>query len=661
MDLQKIKVTDKKREVFLNMNIDSIETLLTHYPFRYEFNEMKPFIKWQIDDNVCFEAIIVSAPRVNRYAYKKSVTYLKVMYDEEEIELVMFNRPWTKGLLVGKTISVFGKYQKDHKVVVTNYNTNPIASQLGINPIYHVKEGMRQADIKKYMQRALDIVEVNDFIPSFYRDKYHLISENEAFNQIHFPKSKEDLKQAIRTLKYLEILRFQLIMNYENHLDIKSKQPKNIDLKQVNHLIDSLPFKLTDGQQSTIDEILKDLNSDKLMYRLVQGDVGCGKTLVALVALFANSCANYQSALMAPTEILAKQHYETIKDLLKGYDLNIALLCSSLDKKQKTKVLEGLSNGDVDIVIGTHALIQEQVSFKKLGLVVADEQHRFGVEQRKALLNKGEEVDFLLMSATPIPRTLAVSMFSDMSLSIIKDLPKGRQKIKTKVITENSLRSIQTKMLETISQGIKVYIVCPSIEKSDNFKVRDVLSIYENLSKAFVGKCKVGLLHGKMDALEKEQVMNDFINDKFQILVSTTVIEVGVDVKNADWMIIYDAHRFGLNQLHQLRGRVGRHLNQGYCYLLTDNKDEETLERLYFLENCSDGFEIASKDLQLRGPGDLLGTRQSGATSFILADFVNDQNILDVALKDAKEILDNIDMYPRILKYLQNKNYSYID
>ncbi|MEF9967962.1 MAG: ATP-dependent DNA helicase RecG, partial [Longicatena sp.] len=487
-------------------------------------------------------------------------------------------------------------------------------------------------------------------IPDEYLRKYRLIPRKTALYYIHNPKQSEDIKQSLRHLKYEEFLKFQVVMQAmkEKEKNVVQGAQKHFSVEEVMELKKAISFSLTNDQQSVIDEILVDLKSDKVMYRMLQGDVGCGKTLVAAFGLYASVLAHSQAAFMAPTEILAKQHYQNLVTLFKDFDIKVEVLYASLKASEKKAILERLKHNEIDILIGTHALFQEDVSFYNLGMVVADEQHRFGVGQRRRLLEKGDKVDFLLMSATPIPRTLAISLYGDMDVSTIQELPKGRLDVTTTLIKSKSMSPILEQVLTLIDEGNQCYVVCPAIDKNEDFDMRNVTDIYEGMKSSLGLKYHIGLLHGKMSAYEKDQVMEAFTQGNIDILVSTTVIEVGVDVKNANIMVIYDAHRFGLSQIHQLRGRVGRGDKAGYCFLLTSSKDKDSLARLNICVKTRDGFEIAREDLQLRGPGDILGTRQSGVPSFILGDVIQDANILEVARNDAKNILQNIDKIENI-------------
>ena len=395
-----------------------------------------------------------------------------------------------------------------------------------------------------------------------------------------------------------------------------------------------MPYTLTHDQLSGIREILKDMKSRKIMFRLVQGDVGCGKTMVAIASLYACALSGYQAVFLAPTEILAKQHYLNLKE----QNLPVSYYVSSLNSKTKKEVLDGLKDGSLPLVVGTHALFQENVEFNRLGLVIIDEQQRFGVKQRRSLLEKGQNVDFLMMSATPIPRTYAHFLFGDMDITNIKQMPPGRKPVCTRYIKGKSMAPVLPEILEAIEKGKQCYVVCPSIEENE-MAMRDATSIYNGMKKS-LKNVRIGLLHGKLKKEEKEEVMNQFVKHEIDILVSTTVIEVGIDVKNATYMVIYDAHRFGLSTLHQLRGRCARSNEQGHCFLLSSSSDEQAIKRLQMLETLTDGFQVTEYDLQIRGPGDILGIRQSGLPNFILGDLNKDRAIMDVCIQDAREILE---------------------
>ncbi len=639
------------------MGIDSVEALLTHYPFRYEVVEETPLSSWEKDGKVTLEGVIVNRARVVRYAPKRSVTRFQIVCQNKLFEVSLFNRPWISAFQVGKTITLMGKYEGGNRITAASYNFQPLHEQEGIKPVYALKEGITQNDLARYVKKAFQVLpHQENRIPDELIAHYRLISRDQALHEVHAPTSSAMLKQAFRHLKYEEFFLFQLVMQglRKNNHAHGDKPRKQFEQDEVWELTRALPFALTKDQKTCIQDILDDLQSSASMYRMVQGDVGSGKTMVAAFAMYACVLAHKQAAFMAPTEILAKQHAENLKRLFQDYEVEVEVLYSALKGKEKQRILERLVHHEIDIIVGTHALFQEDVYFYDLGLVIADEQHRFGVEQRKKLLQKGDKVDFLLMSATPIPRTLAMSLFGDMDVSTIEVLPQGRKAIITKVVKENSMRSILEEVLAHLDQGDQCYIVCPAIEKNEDYAMRNASDLYEALKESIGRVYQIGLLHGKMSSAQKDEVMQAFQQGDYQILVSTTVIEVGVDVKNANLMVIYDANRFGLSQIHQLRGRVGRGDRQGYCWLLSDSKDVDAQARLQILEETCNGFEIARRDLALRGPGDILGTRQSGVPGFILGDIIADSNILEVARKDAGIVLKQMETgaYPALKRYL---------
>lgn len=658
MDLKEIKVPDKKIPLLNAMGIAKVEDLLTHYPYRYDRIEEIPFEKWEKDTKIAIEAVICSRARVMRFSGRSSMTKFRVLWQEREFDITIFNRPWVNSFKQGNRITIIGKYEGSYKITAFQTNTTPLKEQLGMQPVYSTKEGITLRDIRIYIGRALVTVldQSEDLIPAEIHERYRLISRKEALYYIHRPKDHEHLKQCLRYLKYEEFFRFQLIMQA-----IKAKETaivqghaKHFETERVMELKRTFSFSLTQDQETAIEDILQDLKKEKVMYRMVQGDVGCGKTMVAAFGLYACVLSHQQAAFMAPTEILAKQHYRNLCGIFQNMGVRVEVLYSSLKAYEKRDILQRLKCGDIDILVGTHALFQEQVTFHDLGMVVADEQHRFGVEQRRKLIEKGDKVDFLLMSATPIPRTLALSLFGDMDVSTIQELPAGRMPITTRLIKSTSMGPVLEEVLKLIDEGNQCYVVCPAIEKNEDFDLRNVHDIYEGMRSTLGRKYRIGLLHGRMQASEKDAVMNAFLNKHIDILVSTTVIEVGVDVRDANVMVIYDAHRFGLSQIHQLRGRVGRGDRSGYCFLLSGTSDADSLKRLHICEETSDGFEIARQDLMLRGPGDILGTRQSGVPGFVLGDVIMDANILETARNDAARVLKHLEEFPKIQNYLRD-------
>ncbi len=667
MELKALRISEKKQAILENLNIHCVQDLLTYYPFRYESIEALPYAQWEKQAKVAVEGTIITRAHVIRLGGKRSMTKFKIMNDDGEFDISLFNRPWISQFKMNEKITVIGKYEGKNRITAAQYNFNPLCEQLGMKPVYTVKEGITQRDITKYIEKAWQAVgnTVINFIPDEYIQKYRLISRKEALYFIHHPIDHESVKQALRHLKYEEFFKFQLIMQAmkEQEAVVIHGHAKQFALEDVWELKHSLAFSLTDGQISAIEDILHDLMSDKVMYRMLQGDVGCGKTLVAAFGMYGCILAHKQAALMAPTEILAKQHANSLRNLFRDFDVQVEVLYSSLKAADKNALLTRLANNEIDILVGTHALFQEDVKFYDLGMVVADEQHRFGVEQRRRLIEKGDKVDFLLMSATPIPRTLALSLYGDMDVSTIQELPKGRMPITTKLVRSASMAPVLSDILRLIDEGNQCYVVCPAIEKNEETNVKNVTDIYNGMQASLGKKYTVGLLHGKMNTQEKDDVMSAFQSQQLQILVSTTVIEVGVDVPSANIMVIYDAHRFGLSQIHQLRGRVGRGNQKGLCYLLSTTKDEDSLKRLRILEKSNDGFEIARCDLALRGPGDILGTRQSGVPGFILGDVVQDANILEVARDDAAYVWKHQEAYPWIQAYAaeQLSKAAYLD
>ena len=638
MNLNELKLTDRRKEICRRLNLNDSHDILHYYPYRYENYQLTPYKSFREGMNVFFEAELLTSPYVYRYGNKRSVTKFKVLFEEEEIFVTIYNRPWVNNLRIGSKIIIHGKYEGKNNVTAINYYLKSLDEVRGIKAFYSLKEGISNNDIEKIVSIVLEktVSEESDDIPEYFKEKHKLLSLKDALINIHKPKDEMSLRKALSRLKYEEFLNFYsclFLLKKSDDTDIDYS--KDFDEMKIKEFMDTFPFEFTADQRSAIEEILNDLSSKKPMDRLLEGEVGSGKTAVAEVACYATCLAGYQSALMAPTEILAFQHYEDFSKRMKG--VSIVLLTSSKNDKEKTKEL--IRNGKADIVIGTHSLFYEDVMFKNLGLVIADEQQRFGVNQRKLLRQKGEKCDLLLMSATPIPRTLASAVYGDKDVSVIETLPKGRKGCRTYLIRKNSISDKLDEIKEELKKGRQIYIVCASIDKNDEYKAKDVNGIYDSLINV-LKPYKLGLLHGKMSSEDKNRVMKEFADNEINILVCTTVVEVGISVANATMMIIYDADRFGLSQLHQLRGRVQRGNIEGSCYLLTDSKDDRVIERLNVLCKTNNGFEIAREDLRLRGPGDMLGTRQSGLPAFVLGNIVEDTKFIEAAKKDAREILE---------------------
>ena len=638
MKINEIKGVGPQLEKKLNnININTIEDLLEYYPYRYNFYHIEKLNEVK-DNEICMiKATLVDSARVQYIKKNFNRLTFKAVSDNILITVTIFNRAFLKqNLIPNKEVVLIGKYNK----LKNSFTASDIKFNIDdnkIEPVYHLVDGLKNSNVIKLMSEALNHNVCYDIIPEEYSCKYNFITKEDALNKIHKPDSISDIKQANIRLKYEELFNFMFKINYLKRINSKSKGlGRNVDSSSIEEFSKSLPFTLTKDQMTAIDDIYKDLTSGYRMNRLVLGDVGSGKTIVATYAMYLNFLSGYQSALMAPTEILAQQHYKGVSELANKFNMNIALLTGSMKKREKEEVLENLRNGNIDLIIGTHALITDSVEFKNLGLVVTDEQHRFGVGQRNTLRDKGITPDVLYLSATPIPRTYALTIYGDLELSIIKTKPAGRKEIITKVEKESNIKDVLFKMLEEIKANHQIYVVSPLIETNEELDLKSVLDLKEKLDMAFQHKINIGILHGKLKQAEKDKIMDDFKNGIIRILISTTVIEVGIDVPNSTMMVIYNAERFGLATLHQLRGRVGRNDLQSYCYLIS-NKD---IERLKVLESSNDGFYISEKDFELRGSGDLFGVRQSGEQSFKIANLKEDYQILLQAKLDSEEYLE---------------------
>lgn len=636
------KIGPKTINILNKININTVEDLLTYYPYRY--NVIKFINIDEANENmICYiKAKVLSVPKV---AYiKKNFNRLDFIASNsnEDFKVTIFNRAYLKqSLTLDKEIVLIGKFSKLKNSFVANdikYNMN----EERIEPIYHLTEGLKNSSLETMISNALkENISLNDYIPTYLSEKYHLLNKNEAIKKIHQPENPSDIKSSMLKLIYEELFIYMFKINYLKSINKVTKGlPKKFDETQIQEFLSSLNFELTKDQLTTIEDILKDMQENKRMNRLVLGDVGSGKTIVAFVAILANYFSGYQSTFMAPTEILAKQHFTSIKEYFKEYDINIALLTGSLTKKQKEKIYNQISNGEIDIVIGTHALLNDNLNFKNLGLVITDEQHRFGVNQRNLLQNKGlnGDADVLYLSATPIPRTYALTIYGDLELSQIKTKPNIRKEIITKIASEQNIKEVLLKMYEELKLNHQIFVVSPLIEQNDELNINSVIELKEKLNKAFSNKVRIEILHGKLKQKEKDELMKEFQENKINILISTTVIEVGIDIPNASMMVIYNAERFGLATLHQLRGRVGRSNIQSYCYLITNNSNNE---RLKVMEKSSDGFYIAEQDFKQRGQGDLFGVKQSGDMSFKIADLKRDFSILSQANIDAENFLES--------------------
>ncbi|MBQ1786884.1 MAG: ATP-dependent DNA helicase RecG [Turicibacter sp.] len=629
------------------IKIVSVKDLLEYFPYRYENFELIDIHRAMHEEKITVEAKVITACQIQYYGKMKSRLSFNILVNHEVVKVVVFNRTFLKNQLKLDTlITVTGKWDLGRKVITATDIKIGSSDGRGIEPVYSLKD-VPLKTFKKIVKAAYEQygIQLRDDLPIQIRQQYRLISYEDAVLFSHFPQNKEQVRQVERRIKYEELLKFQLKIQYLRYQTKNERHgaEKNFDESIVQSFMNSLPFTLTGAQTKVLEEIKKDLQSGSRMNRLLQGDVGSGKTVVAAISLLMVMLSGYQTALMVPTEILGQQHYKSLKELFAVYpEFKIEFLSSSVKGKRRREILEKLASGEVNLIIGTHAIIQQDVTFKKLGLVITDEQHRFGVNQRKMLREKGEFVDVLMMTATPIPRTLAISAFGDMDVSIINQLPQGRKPVETFLIDSSKLDRALGFIQETIlDSGQQVYVITPLIEESEAMDVQNAVEVYHLWQHHFEGKAKVGLMHGRLSQAEKDAVMEDFVANRSQILVSTTVIEVGVNVPNANLMLIYDAHRFGLSQLHQLRGRVGRGSEQAYCLLMSDIKNEQSLERLKIMTGTTDGFEIAEADLKLRGPGDFFGEKQSGVPVFKMANLIEDYKILEVAMQDAYRLVSS--------------------
>ena len=643
-EVSKVKGIGPKSLQLLNkIGINTVDDLVTHYPFRYDLLERTDLKTAEADDKVIVDGKVESVPILLRFKAGLNKLNFRLVTPTGVVGISIFNRAFMKNnLTIGTNVIVIGKYDKTKNIITaSDIKFGSLGNTVKIEPVYHCTSGLTNKNMGTFINTALLFhqKDITDYIPSVYQEKYNFSNKKTALNIVHNPPTIEKLKESQIRLKYEELFEFMFKINYLKQLHKKEKTgiKRNISKEDLNTVISSLPFDLTNDQKIALDEIIKDMNSSSRMNRILQGDVGSGKTIVAVLAMYLNHLSGYQSALMAPTEILAVQHYNTIKELLKKTKLNIELLVGSQTKKEKNDIYKRLLNGEIDFIIGTHALIQEEVTYKNLGLVITDEQHRFGVNQRALLNEKGEKPDVLYMSATPIPRTYALTIYGDMDVSIIKEMPKGRKPIKTYVKKDTEIKDVLEMMYEELKEKHQIYVIAPLIEESENSDLTNVLELKDKMMLAFGSKFKIDIVHGKMAGAAKDKIMKEFKQGDINILISTTVIEVGVDVPNASMMVIFDANRFGLSTLHQLRGRVGRGSIESKCVLIS----KEDTKRLEIMEKTNDGFEISEEDFKLRGHGDLFGTKQSGDMTFKIASIRSDYKILLQAKKDSLEYLED--------------------
>ena len=636
-----------RAQLFHNLNIYTLEDLICHYPRGYEDRtRLVPICALEADRPACFQAVVMNTPRTARIRKGLDLTRVQVADTTGRLNLTFFNSRYAEqNLHYGETYIFYGTVTGDFN----GYSmTNPVfesPSSQGVAtrrilPIYPLTAGLNNAAIVRCVQQALAICDPpGEILPEDIRQRYDILPAQLAYTAIHQPRSMEEAEQARKRLIFEEFFVFSagLSLLRASRARKESLPYENTDLKEFYA---ALPFRLTGAQQRAIGDILADMGRGRPMHRLVQGDVGSGKTMVAAAAAFCAARNGFQTAFMAPTEILAEQHYASLRRLFSPMGISTALLTGSMTPKEKRECREAIAKGDVQVVIGTHALLTDATFFPRLGLVIADEQHRFGVAQRSGLAAKGTDPHLLVMSATPIPRTLAIILYGDLDVSILDELPPGRQNVDTFLVGESYRPRINAFIRKQVQEGHQCFVVCPAVEENEELGIKSAEVWAETLQKTVFPDLRISLLHGQMKGAQKEQVMAAFARQEADVLVATTVIEVGVDVPNATLMVIEDADRFGLSQLHQLRGRVGRGRDKSYCILVSHNKNPETLQRLKALCATNDGFRIAEEDLRQRGPGDFFGSRQSGLPVFRVADLSVDLTTLRQAQAASAQWID---------------------
>ena len=626
----------KTKELLNKIKIYDRNDLLNYYPYRYDIIKRSDLSNLNDGDKIIIDGIIEGQPTVIFINKSLKKMIFRINNRTNILNVTIYNRNYLyQDLKSGKEVTIIGKYNKlKNAVIASDIRFGMLPPGAKIEPIYYVTEGLTVKQISKFISSALEEdYQVEDLVPRFLVEKYNLMDKKTAIKNIHVPEDILLLKKARQRIKYEELFMYVLKVNYlkQKMSDDSTAIERNLDKDKLDKFIKGLPFELTLDQDKAVNDIINDLSIKKRMNRLLEGDVGSGKTIVALIAIYANYLSKYQSALMAPTEILANQHYEDAKKIFAKYKLNMALLTSSTSNKDKKEIYKGLEDGSIDLVIGTHSLIQDAVKYKKLGLVITDEQHRFGVNQRDTLKSKGLSPDVLTMTATPIPRTYALTIYGDTAISEIKSKPSGRKEVITVFKKNKEITSVLEMMKQELDLNHQIYVVAPMIETDDNDDKESVKDLEEKMNKAFGKISKIGIIHGKLDPKEKDKVMKNFENNKINILISTTVIEVGVNVPTASMIVIFNANMFGLSTLHQLRGRVGRSDIQSYCILVAENPEE----KLRLMEKTNNGFEISEYDFQTRGEGDLFGTRQSGELGLKMANIKKDFKMLLKAKEDA--------------------------
>lgn len=641
-------VGPKKSEVLNSLGIKTVYDLLTYYPFRYDDIQEKSLDEIQDQEKVVLKGTVLAEPVVSYYGFKKSRLVFRMMTEQAVIGVTFFNQPFLKSKInASEEIAIYGKWDGRRKALTGIKVLATQEEELDFSPIYHVNKQIRQKTLVDLIKQTWELYGhlLPENLPEWLTSKYRLMPKRQAAYAMHFPETIEENRLAKRRLAFEEFFLFQLKMIQLKKQETSKDLGKSImyDVTVLKEFIRTLPFELTGAQKRVVNEICADLRSQEHMHRLLQGDVGSGKTIVAAIALYAVVSEGLQGALMVPTEILAEQHMESLTDVFSKTDVKVGLLTSSTKTAERRQILADLASGEMDIIVGTHSLIQDDIIFNDLSLAIIDEQHRFGVNQRKALREKGNQADVLFMTATPIPRTLAITAYGEMDVSIIDELPAGRIPIETRWILPKQVDSVLTWLNSQLKNDQQVYVICPLIEESEMLDVKNAIEIYEHLKQFFEPNFKVGLLHGKMKSQEKDEIMTEFKDNDMQILVSTTVIEVGVNVPNATTMMIMDADRFGLAQLHQLRGRVGRGSLASYCILVASPKSDQGKERMKIMTETTDGFVLSQKDLEMRGPGDFFGSKQSGLPEFKVGDIVADEMILETARVEATQLIETDD------------------
>lgn len=655
MKVETIPVTEvagvgaKRAEDLASLGIRTVSDLLFYFPYRYEDFRLGDLGEAIHEEKITLQGTLFGSPSLRWYGKKKSRLTCRMQVQGVTVSLVWFNKHFLKNKLTpGQTLTVHGKWDANRlQVTVDREFLTPQEQQKQVGrlePVYSVNASVSVGWLRKTIAQAFRQFgsAIEEILPPAIRERYQLMGRARAMLLLHFPKGREDGRQARRRMVYEELLLYELKLLWRRHQEKKAHPgiARSIDRKRLQAFVDKIPFPLTGAQRRVVTEIIRDMECPERMNRLMQGDVGSGKTVVAAIALYANYISGYQGAMMAPTEILAVQHVRSMKEWLEPWGITVVGLTGGMTAKERKETLGQLQMGLADVVVGTHALIQEAVIYRKLGLVITDEQHRFGVKQRSLLREKGNNPDVLYMTATPIPRTLAITAYGEMDLSTIDELPAGRQPVETYWVKRDVWPRVLQFIQKQCQEGRQAYIICPLIEESEKVDLQNAQAVFEATAEA-LAPIRVGLLHGRMQAAEKEEVMKSFAANEVQVLVSTTVVEVGVNVPNATVMVIDDADRFGLAQLHQLRGRVGRGSGASTCILVANPSSEMGRERMRVMTETTDGFVIARRDLELRGPGDFFGVKQSGVPEFKVADLIEDEKVLEVARVDAAHLVES--------------------